>query len=74
VFGEHIDIVPGGLTRVALEEGSMIVNSSRGGGSRDTWVLQDGDVEAINTTALGLRGGADWSPPTRAGFQTAGAV
>jgi hypothetical protein len=43
VFGEHNDIVPGGLTRVALEEGSMIVNSSRGGGSKDTWVLQDGD-------------------------------
>jgi hypothetical protein len=36
-------IVPGGLTRVALEEGSMIVNSSRGGGSKDTWVLEDGD-------------------------------
>ena len=31
--------IPGGLTRVALEEGSMIVNSSRGGGSKDTWVL-----------------------------------
>jgi uncharacterized circularly permuted ATP-grasp superfamily protein len=43
VFGERIDIVPGGLTRVALEEGSMIVNSSRGGGSKDTWVLEDGD-------------------------------
>lgn len=43
VFGERIDIVPGGLTRVALQEGSMIVNSSRGGGSKDTWVLQDGD-------------------------------
>jgi uncharacterized circularly permuted ATP-grasp superfamily protein len=43
VFGERIDIVPGGLTRVALEEGSMIVNSSRGGGSKDTWVLQDDD-------------------------------
>ena len=43
MFGERIDIVPGGLTRVALEEGSMIVNSSRGGGSKDTWVLQDGD-------------------------------
>ena len=42
VFGERIDIVPGGLTRVALEEGSMIVNSSRGGGSKDTWVLEDG--------------------------------
>src|ERR1700677_2504808 len=43
VFGERIDIVPGGLTRVALEDGSMIVNSSRGGGSKDTWVLEDGD-------------------------------
>jgi uncharacterized circularly permuted ATP-grasp superfamily protein len=34
-----IEIVPGGLTRVALREGSMIVNSSQGGGSKDTWVL-----------------------------------
>jgi uncharacterized circularly permuted ATP-grasp superfamily protein len=42
VFGERIDIVPGGLTRVALEEGSLIVNSSRGGGSKDTWILEDG--------------------------------
>ncbi len=42
VFGETIKIVPGGLTRVALESGSMIVNSSRGGGSKDTWVLEDG--------------------------------
>jgi uncharacterized circularly permuted ATP-grasp superfamily protein len=43
VFGERIDIVPGGLTRVALQEGSLIVNSSRGGGSKDTWVLENGD-------------------------------
>ena len=42
VFGEEIRIVPGGLTRVALREGSMIVNSSQGGGSKDTWVLDDG--------------------------------
>ena len=41
VFGDEIRIVPGGLTRVALDEGSMIVNSSRGGGSKDTWVLGD---------------------------------
>jgi uncharacterized circularly permuted ATP-grasp superfamily protein len=34
-----IEIVPGGLTRVALKEGSLIVNSSQGGGSKDTWVL-----------------------------------
>jgi uncharacterized circularly permuted ATP-grasp superfamily protein len=41
VFGEEIRIVPGGLTRVALREGSMIVNSSQGGGSKDTWVLDE---------------------------------
>ncbi|MBC8034797.1 MAG: circularly permuted type 2 ATP-grasp protein [Chitinophagaceae bacterium] len=38
---EGIEIVPGGLTRVALREGSMVVNSSQGGGSKDTWVLFD---------------------------------
>ena len=46
VFGEEIRIVPGGLTRVALREGSMIVNSSQGGGSKDTWVLDDDDTAA----------------------------
>jgi uncharacterized circularly permuted ATP-grasp superfamily protein len=44
VFGDEIRIVPGGLTRVALKEGSMIVNSSQGGGSKDTWVLDDGEL------------------------------
>ena len=38
---DGIDIVPGGLTRVALREGSMVVNSSQGGGSKDTWVLSE---------------------------------
>jgi uncharacterized circularly permuted ATP-grasp superfamily protein len=38
---EGIEIVPGGLTRVALREGSLVVNSSQGGGSKDTWVLSD---------------------------------
>ena len=37
--GERISIVPGGLTRVALRKGSLVVNSSQGGGSKDTWVL-----------------------------------
>lgn len=36
-----IEIVPGGLTRVALREGSLVVNSSQGGGSKDTWVLEE---------------------------------
>jgi hypothetical protein len=46
--GREISIVPGGLTRVALREGSLVVNSSQGGGTKDTWVLQeaaDGSVE-----------------------------
>ena len=42
VYGSELRIIPGGLTRVALAEGEMIVNSSRGGGSKDTWVLSDG--------------------------------
>jgi uncharacterized circularly permuted ATP-grasp superfamily protein len=41
LFGEHVTIVPGGLTRVALNRGSLVVNSSQGGGSKDTWVLVD---------------------------------
>lgn len=39
--GQSIDMVPGGLCRVALEEGSLVVNSSQGGGTKDTWVLED---------------------------------
>ncbi len=39
--GEKVTIVPGGLTRVALRAGSLVVNSSQGGGSKDTWVLND---------------------------------
>jgi uncharacterized circularly permuted ATP-grasp superfamily protein len=42
--GERVWVVPGGLTRVALPEGSLVVNSSQGGGSKDTWVLADPDA------------------------------
>jgi uncharacterized circularly permuted ATP-grasp superfamily protein len=41
LYGERTTIVPGGLTRVALTKGSLVVNSSQGGGSKDTWVLYD---------------------------------
>jgi uncharacterized circularly permuted ATP-grasp superfamily protein len=41
LHGEETRIVPGGLTRVALKKGSLVVNSSQGGGSKDTWVLND---------------------------------
>lgn len=47
--GERVWVLPGGLTRVALAEGELIVNSSRGGGSKDTWVLA-GDPEAVRRT------------------------
>jgi uncharacterized circularly permuted ATP-grasp superfamily protein len=39
LYGDKVTIVPGGLTRVALKRGSLVVNSSQGGGSKDTWVL-----------------------------------
>jgi len=37
-----VTVVPGGLTRVALKEGSLVVNSSQGGGTKDTWIVDDG--------------------------------
>jgi uncharacterized circularly permuted ATP-grasp superfamily protein len=54
--GDSVWVLPGGLTRVALKEGSLIVNSSQGGGSKDTWVLADdspdAQVETIGTPAV----------------------
>jgi uncharacterized circularly permuted ATP-grasp superfamily protein len=41
LYGEKVTILPGGLTRVALRRGSLVVNSSQGGGSKDTWVLSE---------------------------------
>src|SRR5947199_7966448 len=43
LFGGEVKVTPGGLTRVALRKGSLVVNSSQGGGGKDTWVL--GEVE-----------------------------
>jgi len=39
LYGDEVTLVPGGLTRVALQRGSLVVNSSQGGGSKDTWVV-----------------------------------
>jgi uncharacterized circularly permuted ATP-grasp superfamily protein len=44
LYGKDIFVLPGGLTRVALKPGSLVVNSSQGGGSKDTWVLADSPV------------------------------
>ena len=42
--GKQVQMVPGGLTRVALKEGSLVVNSSQGGGTKDTWILESNDA------------------------------
>jgi uncharacterized circularly permuted ATP-grasp superfamily protein len=39
--GRQVKLVPGGLTRVALKAGSLVVNSSQGGGTKDTWILEN---------------------------------
>jgi uncharacterized circularly permuted ATP-grasp superfamily protein len=54
LHGQQTYVLPGGLTRVALRKGSMIVNSSQGGGSKDTWVLMD-DSRPSNGTAARRR-------------------
>jgi len=51
VTGETTEVLPGGLTRVALREGSLVVNSSQGGGSKDTWVLDEDGVPATRNGA-----------------------
>jgi uncharacterized circularly permuted ATP-grasp superfamily protein len=70
VFGEDIHIVPGGLTRVALREGSMIVNSSQGGGSKDTWVLEDSGDESVDTLAPRSAWARPRMPDLRTGMWT----
>lgn len=45
LYGEEIKVLPGGLTRVAIPKGSLVVNSSQGGGTKDTWVLRESQGE-----------------------------
>src|ERR1700684_1290295 len=58
LMGEKVTLVPGGLTRVALRKGSLVVNSSQGGGSKDTWVLRadDGDGRAPKLADVAVKG------------------
>ncbi len=51
LYGDRVRVVPGGLTRVALKAGSLVVNSSQGGGSKDTWVLWEDRPDQPPTTA-----------------------
>jgi len=71
--GEEVWVLPGGLTRVALPEGELVVNSSQGGGSKDTWVLSPpvhhpggwvNESEAEQTSAAEPDGSAGTSEPT----------
>jgi uncharacterized circularly permuted ATP-grasp superfamily protein len=61
LYGEDIFVLPGGLTRVALKKGSLVVNSSQGGGSKDTWVLAgdprvESDRPEVDAVTTALRG------------------
>lgn len=56
LYGEDIFVLPGGLTRVALKKGSLVVNSSQGGGSKDTWVLSDVGNGAPQYGAMAMAG------------------
>ncbi|MGA1238091.1 MAG: circularly permuted type 2 ATP-grasp protein, partial [Limisphaerales bacterium] len=57
---DEVFVLPGGLTRVALRKGSLVVNSSQGGGSKDTWVLAGGgDGEGDKPLASGVWGGGE---------------
>jgi uncharacterized circularly permuted ATP-grasp superfamily protein len=57
LVGENVTIIPGGLTRVALKRGSLVVNSSQGGGSKDTWVLGQPDQVQPDQTQSQSQGG-----------------
>jgi uncharacterized circularly permuted ATP-grasp superfamily protein len=56
LYGQDIFVLPGGLTRVALKKGSLVVNSSQGGGSKDTWVLTDDPT--VQREVIGTNGGS----------------
>jgi uncharacterized circularly permuted ATP-grasp superfamily protein len=58
--GKQVQMVPGGLTRVALKEGSLVVNSSQGGGTKDTWILESNDPPPPGTGGGQSRFEAQW--------------
>ncbi|MFM1770236.1 MAG: hypothetical protein RJA22_2765 [Verrucomicrobiota bacterium] len=59
LHGKDIFVLPGGLTRVALKKGSLVVNSSQGGGSKDTWVMADAPVTEADDFGQRPREGAN---------------
>ena len=69
LYGKEIFVLPGGLTRVALKKGSLVVNSSQGGGTKDTWVLADSPSAETDDPGTNLPSG-----PRQTQSQTAGGV
>ena len=59
LYGKQVYVMPGGLTRVALSEGSLIVNSSQGGGSKDTWVLKTNSHASTSQFEASSQGGGN---------------
>jgi uncharacterized circularly permuted ATP-grasp superfamily protein len=55
--GKEVQMVPGGLTRVALNDGSLVVNSSQGGGTKDTWILETGPAAPVQSQSQSQSGG-----------------
>jgi uncharacterized circularly permuted ATP-grasp superfamily protein len=57
LYGKDVYVLPGGLTRVALRKGSLVVNSSQGGGTKDTWVLAENDQIVVEDGKQSAEGG-----------------
>jgi uncharacterized circularly permuted ATP-grasp superfamily protein len=66
LYGQEIQVLPGGLTRVALRKGSLVVNSSQGGGSKDTWVLADNGPDGASIPSLGTQSQMQFNGPAGA--------
>jgi uncharacterized circularly permuted ATP-grasp superfamily protein len=72
LYGKDVVVLPGGLTRVALKEGSLVVNSSQGGGSKDTWVLADEPHPGEEPAGSDLAGAATVSGQSQSQSQSSG--
>lgn len=68
LYGEEIYVMPGGLTRVALKKGSLVVNSSQGGGTKDTWVIDSDEEDETQITTPDEKSGMTQSQ-NRSGSQ-----
>ncbi len=70
--GKEVQMVPGGLTRVALKDGSLVVNSSQGGGTKDTWILEDVPLPTNGSSAISSHSQSQSSSALLPPFSTMG--